>query len=164
VPLDTARDGRDLQRAGQHAGDLLRLVVAAVVAALAMQRHRDERVELAADARELREQQRESSPHGARAVVLERLHVVIEGRPVRERRDDGVDMPRGLRAGAMRHRPREPAPQARVRDARELRGAHAAKAAARGQAAGRAALDEQAAENPVNHGTSHAVDSARRRL
>jgi len=145
VPLDAAQQRGDFQRMRQHACDLLRLVVAALVAARAMQRHRDERVELAAKARKLGdEQQRERSSHGPCAVVLERVHVVIERRTVRERRDDGVDIPRLLRARAMGHGPRKAAPRARVCDARKLCGAYAAEAAARGQAAGRAALGEQA--------------------
>ena len=91
-------------------------------------------------------------PERARAAVLQRVQVVVERRPVRERRDDGVDVPRHLRARAVADGPREPAAAAWVRARARTRGADAQKPPAERSAAGRAALDEQPAQEPVNHG------------
>jgi hypothetical protein len=89
---------------------------------------------------------------------------VIERRPIRERGDDGIDVPSHLFARAMRYGLREPASAARAHDARQACGTDGAKAAVRGETASRAAFGEQSVENPVNHDLPQAVDSARRRL
>ncbi len=60
-----------------------------------MQRHRDERIDASARSGKMRrEQQRESAAQRALAAVLQRVQVVVERRRIRERRDDGVDVPR----------------------------------------------------------------------
>jgi hypothetical protein len=148
---DTALEQRQSELARERPRDLTRLIVAALATSRPVQRHGHERVDVGAHHRERRrEQQRERAAERPRASVFERVQVVVERRRVVERRDDGRDGPGSAAHRATGDGLREPAAHARGGHARERRGAHGAEAASRGEAAGRAAFDEQRVPHPVN--------------
>ena len=148
---DAALEQRQAKLVRERPGELARLVVAALAAARAMQRHGHERVDVGARRRQRRrEQQAERAAERPRAAVLERMHVVLERRRIVKRRDHGRDGPTGAPQRAARNGRREPAAHARAAYARELVRADGAKAPARGPAAGGAAFDEQCVPHPVN--------------
>jgi len=144
APHDTVLDERHPKLTRERPADLARLVVAALATASAVQRHGHERVDVAATRRQRRrEQQRERAAERAHAAVFQRVHVVLERRPIVKRRDHGRDGPTGPLQRAARGGRREPAARARAAHAREHLRAHGTEALARGPAAGGAAFDEQ---------------------